>query len=105
MTWLVVLSVGLGSFVFRVGPMLLLQRRPLNDAGDRLIRHAGAAAIAALITLSTKHSASGGHVIPTVLAMAVTIVLAVRQASMVRLVLCGGSIYACSVIASALLSR
>jgi len=104
MTWIVVLAVGVGSFVFRLGPLLVLQRRPLNDTGDRLIRHAGAAAISALIALSTKHSAAGGQVIPTVLAMAVAIVLAARQASMIRLVLCGGSIYACFAIALTMLS-
>ena len=105
MTWFVVLAVGVGSFVFRLGPLLVLHRRPLNDTGDRLVRHAGAAAITALIVLSTKHSATGGQVIPTVLAIAVAIVLAARQASMVRLVLCGGSIYACSAIALTVLSR
>jgi hypothetical protein len=38
-------------------------------------------------------------------AIAVATVLAARRASMVRLVLCGGSIYALTVIASTLLSR
>jgi branched-subunit amino acid transport protein len=105
MTWVVVFAVGLGSFMFRLGPLLVLQRRPLSESGDRLIRHAGAAAITALITLSTTHSASGGHLIPTALAMAVAVALAARQASMIRLVLCGGSIYAGALIVLALLSR
>ena len=35
MTWLVILAVGAGSFVFRLGPLLVLQRVALSDRGDR----------------------------------------------------------------------
>lgn len=105
MTWLVILAVGAGSFAFRAGPLLLLQRKPLGDAGDRVIRHAGAAAITALIALATRQSATGGTVVPTVLAVAVAVVLAARDASMVRLLVCGGAIYAGSAIVIDLLGR
>jgi branched-subunit amino acid transport protein len=105
MTWLVILAVGSGSFVFRLGPIFLLQRIPITERGDRVIRHAGIAAIAALIVVSTKHSATGSALVPTVLAMAVAIVLAARGASMLRLLLCGGGIYACSMILMDLLTR
>ena len=59
MTWVVVLAVGAGSFVFRLGPLLLLQRISLTERADRVIRHAGTAAITALIVVSTKNSATG----------------------------------------------
>ncbi len=63
-----------------------------------MIRHAGTAAITALIMVSTKQSATGDAVVPTVLAVAAAVVLAARGASMLRLLVCGGGIYACSVI-------
>ncbi len=59
MTWLVILAVGAGSFVFRLGPLLAFQRIALTERGERVIRHAGTAAITALIMVSTKHSATG----------------------------------------------
>ena len=98
MTWIVILAVGAGSFVFRLGPLLVLERITLTDRGDRVIRHAGTAAITALIVVTTKHSATGGSVIPTMLAVAVAIVVAARGASMVRLLVVGGATYACSAI-------
>ena len=36
MTWVVILAVGLGSFAFRLGPLLLFQRVSLTERGDRL---------------------------------------------------------------------
>ena len=48
MTWLVILAVGAGSFVFRLGPLLVFERISLTERGDRVIRHAGTAAITAL---------------------------------------------------------
>ena len=105
MTWLVILAVGAGSFLFRLGPLLAFQRIGLTDHGDRVIRHAGLAAITALITVSTKHTATGNAFVPTVLAVAAAVVFAARGASMLRLLVCGGGIYACSVIAIDLLTR
>ena len=105
MTWLVILAVGAGSFVFRLGPLLLLQRISPTERGDRVIRHAGTAAITALIAVSTKTSATGSALVPTVLAMAAAIGLAARGASMLRLLLCGGGIYAGSVIGMDLVGR
>lgn len=105
MTWLVILAVGVGSFVFRAGPLLLLQRKPLRDAGDRVIRHASAAAITALIALATRQSAAGGTVVPALLAVGVAIVLAAHDASMLRLLVCGGAIYAGSAVVIDLLGR
>ena len=105
MTWVVILAVGAGSFVFRLGPLLVFERISLSERGDRVIRHAGTAAITALIVVTTRHSATGGAVIPTILAVAAAIVLAVRGASMVRLLVFGGATYACSAIVVGLLAR
>jgi branched-subunit amino acid transport protein len=105
MTWVVIIAVGLGSFVLRLSPLLVLQRVSLTDRGDRAIRHAGTAAITALIVVSTKHGATGSVAVPTVLAVAVAVVLAARGASMLRLLAVGGGIYACAVTVMSALAR
>jgi branched-subunit amino acid transport protein len=105
MTWLVILTVGAGSFMFRLGPLLVFERVTLSERGDRLIRHAGTAAITALIVTTTKHSATGDAVVPTLLAVGVGVAFAARGASMVRLLLFGGAAYACSAIVLDLLAR
>ena len=105
MTWLVILAVGLGSYAFRVGPQLLFERTSLSARGDQLIRHAGTAALTALIVVSTKQSASGHALVPTLLAVAVAVVLAARGGSMLRLLVCGGGVYALSTIVIGLLAR
>ena len=104
MTWVVIVAVGLGSFLLRLGPLLVLQRVSLPARGDRAIRHAGTAAIAALIVVATKHGATGGGALPTVVAVAVAGVLAARGASMLRLLAVGGGIYACIVVVMSMLA-
>ncbi len=103
MTWFVIVAVGLGSFAFRLGPLLLFQRVTLSERGDRLVRQAGMSAIVALIVVSTRNEASGSVAVPTILAVAVGTVLAARGASMVRLLMCGGAVYACSAVVADLL--
>jgi len=104
MTWIVILAVGLGSYALRVGPQLLFERTSLSASGDRLIRHAGTAALTALVVVSTKQSASGNALVPTLLAVAVAVVLAARGGSMVRLLACGAGVYALSTIVIGLLT-
>lgn len=105
MTWLVILGVGIGSFALRAAPLLVLGRAQLGEGADRMIRHAGSAAIAALVALSAQDSASGSATLPTVLALAVALVLAVRGASMVRLLVAGGAVYAGALLVADLLTR
>jgi branched-subunit amino acid transport protein len=97
-TWIVMLAVGVGSYAFRVGPQLLFERTPLSANGDQVIRHAGTAALTALIVVSTRQSASGNALVPTLLAVAVAAVLAARGGPMLRLLACGGGVYALSTI-------
>jgi branched-subunit amino acid transport protein len=101
MTWIVMIAVGVGSYLFRLGPLLVLRRVALGDRADQLIRHAGTAAITALIVLSTKQSATGSAAVPALLAVSVAAVLAARRASMLRLLAIGGAIYAGSLVAVA----
>ena len=102
MTWVVVLAVGAGSFLFRAGPLLALQRTQLGPRADRVIRHGGLAAVTALIATSTRRSATGDVTVPTLVAVAVGVVLGVRGASMVRLLVIGGAAYVASDIVAAL---
>ena len=104
MTWIVILAVGLGSYVLRVGPQLLFERTSLSASGDQVIRHAGTAALTALIAVSTKQGASGNALVPTLLAVAVAAVVAARGGSMVHLLACGGGVYAVSTIVIGLLA-
>jgi branched-subunit amino acid transport protein len=99
MTWVVIIAIGVGSYAFRLAPLLVFQKVTLSERGDRLIRDAGTAAIAALIAISARQSATTGEVVPTLLALAVGIVLAARGASIFLLLVCGGAIYAGSVVA------
>ena len=105
MTWVVILAVGAGSFVFRLTPLLVFERVSLGPRGDLIIRNAGTAAITALVVASTKHNASGAAAVPTLLAIAAATVLAARGASMIRLLIFGGGIYACSIIVADLFVR
>jgi branched-subunit amino acid transport protein len=98
MTWVVIVAVGLGSYAFRVAPQLLFERTSLSPRGDQLVRHAGTAALSALIVLSTKQSASGNALVPALLAVSVAGVLAARGSSILRVLMCGGAVYAVSTI-------
>jgi branched-subunit amino acid transport protein len=104
-TWIVMLGVGAGSFAFRLGPLLAFRRVSLGERGDRAIRNAGTSAITALIVVSVKQNASGTATVPTLLAMVAAVLLAGRGASMARLLVSGGAIYAGAVVVTRVLAR
>ncbi len=58
-----------------------------------------------LIVVSTKSSATGTAMMPTLLAVAAGVVLAVRGASMLRLVVYGGGVYFGTELVIGLLAR
>jgi branched chain amino acid efflux pump len=101
-TWIVVLAVGLGSYLFRVGPLLALQRITLSPRAEQVIRHAGTAAITALVVVAGKQSAAGGSALPTILALAAGVGLACRGASMARILVIGSALYAGVVVVTGL---
>jgi branched-subunit amino acid transport protein len=103
--WLVIVAVGAGSFLFRAAPLLVLQRAKLSPSVDRSIRHAGLAAIAALIATSARHAAHGSSVAPALLAVAAGVVLGARRASMLRITLVGGGLYAAALAVVTVVSR
>jgi branched-subunit amino acid transport protein len=93
-TWVAILTVGAGSFAFRLVPLLLLEHRHLGERADRVIRHGGLAAITALIAVSAVHSSDGGNAVPTLGAVALALALAGRGRSMLRIMVCAGAMYA-----------
>ena len=105
MTWVVILTVGAGSFVFRLGPLLFFRRSSLGAGGDRVVRNAGIAAITALVVVATKQHATGRATVPTLLAMTLAVVLVARGASMLRLLVWGGALYAGTIIAAGVIAR
>jgi branched-subunit amino acid transport protein len=97
-TWVVVVAVGVGSFVLRAGPQLLLERVSLAPRTERVLRHAGIAAIVALIVGSARQSALRGGAAPVVAALVVGMVVAVRRPSMLGVLMVGGGAYACAIL-------
>ena len=76
-TWAAMVAVGLVSYVFRAVPLVVLDRVRIGERTDRVVRHAGAAAVTALLVGSVGHGFSDLR--PTVLAAtAVALALAAR---------------------------
>ena len=102
MTWIVMIAIGLGSFGFRVGPLLLFEGVSLSPRLDRAIRHGGIAAISALVVISAKGATAGGKTIPTLVAVVPAIALAARGASLIRTLIFGSALYAGALVVMSL---
>jgi branched-subunit amino acid transport protein len=90
-TWLAVAGVGAGSYLLRLVPLLALGRTTLSAPAQRRINHAGTAALTAIVVGGLRHPA--GHGVGTALACAAGAAVAVRGASMPRMLLVGGAVY------------
>jgi branched-subunit amino acid transport protein len=88
-TWLAVLAVGLGSYAMRVGPLLLRDRFVPSPRVDDVIRHAGTAAVTALLVTACVRAWEANPALPTLAALTVGGVLALRGRSMVQIVVAG----------------
>jgi branched-subunit amino acid transport protein len=97
--WLAILGVGVGSYLLRVIPLVVLPRVSLPPSFDRVVRHAGLAAVTALLVASISGQASG-DVRPTLVAVLVASVLAIRGVSMLYVVSVGGLVYVAVMLAS-----
>jgi branched-subunit amino acid transport protein len=96
-TWIAVLLVGLGSYAFRVAPLLLGTRLRLRKPTQDILRHAGMGGIAALLVSSVVGFGSTGGpgaAASAVVAVAAAAVVALRGRSMTLVVLAGGAVYA-----------
>jgi branched-subunit amino acid transport protein len=92
-TWLAIVLTGAGSYLFRLLPLVVLPRLTLRPGLERAARHAGVAAIAALLVSSLQTDSGAGNAGPTLVAVAVALALAVRGAAMLRVVSLGGLTY------------
>ena len=93
MTWLAIVLVGAGSYLLRLLPLVVLPRLTLRPGLERAVRHAGVAAIAALLVSSLQTDAAAGSVGPILVAVAVALALALRGAAMLRVVALSGVTY------------
>jgi branched-subunit amino acid transport protein len=100
MTWLAVIGVGLGSYLLRVIPLVVLPRVSLPASFDRVVRHAGLAAITALLVAAVRGEAGTGGRGPTLIAVTVAAALAIRGATMLHVVLVGGVVYVIMLVAA-----
>jgi branched-subunit amino acid transport protein len=96
-SWIAVLVVGLGSYSFRVAPLLIGARLRLGARTQDVLRHAGMGGIAALLVTSVVGFGTSGGIVAVasaVGAVAVAAAVALRGRSMTLVVLAGGAVYA-----------
>ena len=101
MIWPAIVLAGLGSYVFRVLPLLVLPKVTLPPRIERGIRHGGFAAIAALLVSSVTHHGGTSDLLPTMVAVGVGLALAVHGAAMLRVVAIGGLTYLAVLVVAA----
>ena len=97
--WLAILGVGVGSYLLRVIPLVVLPRVSVPPSFDRVVRHAGLSAITALLVASMSAQANG-DLRPTLIAAVIASTLAIRGVSMLYVVLVGGLVYVAVLLAS-----
>ena len=97
-TLVAVLAVGLFGYVFRAAPLVLLGHVQLTPRVERLVRHAGAGALTALLVGALRHGAAGTSTIAVLAATVIALVVAARGAPLLRVVLAGGAVYAALVL-------
>jgi branched-subunit amino acid transport protein len=90
--WIVVVCIGIGSLAFRVAP-LAFAGRSTPPRTSRLIKDAGVAATAAITVASFDRAAQSGDVAALAVAGIVGFVLALRGASMLRVVAVGAALF------------
>ena len=94
--WLAVVLVGLGSYAFRVLPLLLGEHLRLLERADATLRHASVGAMTALMVLSVKSFATGSFgpdTIALAMALATSWMVALVGRPMPVVVLSGGVTY------------
>ena len=92
-TWIAVVAVGAISYLFRAAPLLLLGRVHLSNRADRAIRHAGAAALTALLVDALRHGTQTSHPVAFTVAAAIGLWSALRGGSMLRVIALGSAAY------------
>ncbi len=88
---LVILVVGLGSYVIRLLPALAGAR--ITPRVERALAAAGTAALTALVAGDVAMADSGGATLAAALAVGVGLAVACRGGSMIRVLLAGVPVY------------
>lgn len=94
--WLAVVLTGLGSYAFRVVPILLGERIQLSDRAEATLRHAGVGSLTALLVLGVRQlttDPTGPNPIAVAVALASSASVAMLGRRMPLVVLCGGAAY------------
>jgi branched-subunit amino acid transport protein len=95
-TLLVMLAVGVGSYVMRSGPTLWHGRVQPPPWVDRAALLAATSALAAVITSAVLHHQRPGHPearMAAIVAVVVALALAARRVSMLRVIVAGLAVY------------
>lgn len=94
MTWLVMLAVGVGSYVLRALPVFAGERVLASPAVERVIGYAGTAALAALVTTGLRAVPDRpGQTVLTLAVGAAALTIAVRQGSVLRVLGTAAGVY------------
>ncbi len=91
--WIAVIAVGVGSLIFRIVPLAFADRLVGMTGVDRVLRHAGTAAVAAMAASSLDRATVTGHVPALFIAAGVGLVLTLRGKSMLTVVAVGLALY------------
>ena len=104
MIWVVMIAVGIGSYLLRVLPLFVGGRYLGSPRAERIIGQAGTAALAALIATGLHRSAATStDFAPTWLCAAAALAVAIRGGSMQRVLAAGAIAYAAVWAAMALI--
>ena len=95
MTWIVMLAVGVSSYVLRALPVFAGERVLTSPRVERVIGYAGTAALAARVTTGLRAVPDRpGQAIVTIAVGAAALTVAVRRGSMLRVLFAGSCVYA-----------
>jgi branched-subunit amino acid transport protein len=104
-TWMVIMAVGLGSYALRALPVVLEAGWLRSPRVERTMGYAGTAALAALIVVGLRRSASTPvDTAAVIVAAATAVIVAVRRGSMPKILLAGGCAYAAALASASLLA-
>jgi branched-subunit amino acid transport protein len=99
-TWLAIAGVGLGSYLLRLIPLLALREATWSPTVQRRMGHAGTAALTAIVVAAVRHPTGDGAA--TAVACVAGAAVALRGASMPRMLVVGGAVYTAMVSAALL---
>ena len=103
-TLLAMFLVGLGTYVFRVVPLVTLPRLTVSPRVEQSMRHATTAAVTALIVGSLTNARSTADLGASIVAVGVGLVVAARGGSLLRGVVGGIGAYALVMLVSEVLA-